>query len=88
MTDRISPSQFHEAEGVEDRRVLGEGACAHFRTGSLEAGARLVEAIGELAALDAHHPDVDVGWTLADAEGNEADVCTWQPQARPSPAAG
>jgi 4a-hydroxytetrahydrobiopterin dehydratase len=21
-------------------------------------------------------------WTLADAEGNEADVCTWQAQAR------
>ncbi len=60
MTDRISPRQFHEAEGVEDWRVLGEGACAYFRTGSFAAGARLVEAISELADLDDHHPDVDL----------------------------
>ena len=31
MTDRLSPTQFHEAEGVEDWRVLGDGACAYFR---------------------------------------------------------
>jgi len=60
MTDRISPRQFHEAEGVEDWRVLGEGACAYFRTGSFEAGERLVHAISELPGLDDHHPDVDV----------------------------
>jgi 4a-hydroxytetrahydrobiopterin dehydratase len=60
MTDQISPRQFHEADGVEDWRVLGEGACAYFRTGSLAAGARLVHAISELAGLDAHHPDVDL----------------------------
>ena len=52
--------QFHEAVGVEDWRVLGEGACTHFRTGSLAAGARLVQAISELAGLDDHHPDVDL----------------------------
>lgn len=60
MTDRISPRQFHEAGGVEDWRVLGEGACAYFHTGSFAPGARLVQAIGELAGLDAHHPDVDL----------------------------
>jgi 4a-hydroxytetrahydrobiopterin dehydratase len=60
MTDQISPRQFHEADGVEDWRVLGEGACAYVRTGSLAAGARLVHAISELAGLDAHHPDVDL----------------------------
>jgi 4a-hydroxytetrahydrobiopterin dehydratase len=60
VSERISPKQFHEAEGVEDWRVLGEGACAYFRTGSFAAGARLVDAISELAGLDAHHPDVDV----------------------------
>ena len=58
--DRISPRQFHESEGVEDWRVLGEGACAFFRTGSFAAGARLVQAISELAGLDDHHPDVDL----------------------------
>src|SRR5438046_4570064 len=60
MTDRITPSQFHAAEGVEDWRVLGEGAHAYFRTGSFAAGARLVEAISSLSGLDAHHPDVDL----------------------------
>jgi 4a-hydroxytetrahydrobiopterin dehydratase len=60
LTDRISPRQFHEAEGVEDWRVLAEGACAFFRTGSFAAGARLIDAISELADLDDHHPDVDL----------------------------
>jgi 4a-hydroxytetrahydrobiopterin dehydratase len=62
MTEEISPKQFHDADGVEDWRVLGEGACAFFRTGSFAAGARLVDAISRLADLDAHHPDVDVRW--------------------------
>ena len=60
MTDRISPRQFHETAGVEDWRVLGEGACIYFRTGSFATGARLVAAIGELAGVDDHHPDVDL----------------------------
>ena len=60
MTDRISPRHLHEARGVEDWRVLGEGACASFRTGSFASGIRLVQAIGELAGLDAQHPDVDL----------------------------
>lgn len=60
MTDWITPRQFHEAEGVEDWRVLAEGACAYFRTGDFATGARLVGAIGALPGLDAHHPDVDV----------------------------
>jgi 4a-hydroxytetrahydrobiopterin dehydratase len=41
-------------------RVVGEGACAYFRTGSFAAGARLVGSISELAGLDDHHPDVDL----------------------------
>ena len=60
MTDHISPKQFHEAEGVEDWRVVGDGANAYFRTGSLAAGARLVQAISELPGVDDLHPDVDV----------------------------
>ncbi|HEV8488719.1 MAG TPA: VOC family protein [Candidatus Limnocylindrales bacterium] len=60
MSERITARQFHEADGVEDWRVIGEGACTYFPTGSFEAGARLVHAISELAGLDAHHPDVDV----------------------------
>src|SRR5439155_1270151 len=53
-------SVLRESEGVEDWRVVGEGACANFRTGSFAAGARLVHAISELANLDDHHPDVDL----------------------------
>src|SRR5436190_4302854 len=60
MSDRITARQFHEAIGVEDWRVVGDGACAYFRTGSFGAGARLVGAIGELAGLEDHHPDLDV----------------------------
>jgi 4a-hydroxytetrahydrobiopterin dehydratase len=60
MTDRISPTQFREAEGVEDWRVLGDGASAYFRTGSFAAGARLVQAISELPGVEDHHPDIDV----------------------------
>ncbi|MDP9250336.1 MAG: 4a-hydroxytetrahydrobiopterin dehydratase [Chloroflexota bacterium] len=60
MSDRISPRHFEEAEGVEDWRVIGEGGCIYFRTGSFAASARLVQAIGELAGLDDHPPAVDV----------------------------
>src|SRR2546425_12713740 len=60
MSDRITARQFHEADGVEDWRVVGEGACTYFRTGSFAAGARLVHAISDLAGLEDHHPDLDV----------------------------
>ena len=59
MTDRISPGQFEAAEGVEDWRVIGDGACAFFRTGSFAASARLVQGIGEAIDADAR-PDVDI----------------------------
>jgi 4a-hydroxytetrahydrobiopterin dehydratase len=60
MTDLISPKQFHESDGVEDWRVLGDGACAYFRTGSFAAGARLALAISDLPGVDDHQPDVDL----------------------------
>ncbi|MBK9740018.1 MAG: 4a-hydroxytetrahydrobiopterin dehydratase [Actinobacteria bacterium] len=60
MRDAISPTQFHAAEGVEDWRVLFDGACAYFRTGSFAVGVELVDAIGRLADAADHHPDVDV----------------------------
>jgi 4a-hydroxytetrahydrobiopterin dehydratase len=60
MSEWISPREFSESEGVGDWRVLGEGACAFFRTGSYAAGARLVAAIGELDGLEDHHPDLDL----------------------------
>jgi 4a-hydroxytetrahydrobiopterin dehydratase len=60
MGEGISPKQFHEADGTEDWRVVGDGACAFFRAASFRDAARLVAAIGELAGLDAHRPDVDL----------------------------
>ncbi|MEV4557765.1 VOC family protein [Kitasatospora sp. NPDC049285] len=47
---RIRPMTFHAAEGTGDWRVLGEGACAYFRTTSFADGVRLVTAIGEAVA--------------------------------------
>src|SRR2546426_171781 len=48
MTDQISPKQFRESEGVEDWRVVGDGANAYFRTGSLAAGAPPPQAVSAL----------------------------------------
>src|SRR5215475_7234778 len=60
MTKEITPRQFHEADGVDDWRVVGDGVCTYFRTGSFAAGLRLVTGIVELADLDDHHPDIDL----------------------------
>jgi 4a-hydroxytetrahydrobiopterin dehydratase len=60
MTERISPQEFLEADGVDDWRVLSGVACAYFGTGSFRAGVALVDAIGELADAANHHPDVDL----------------------------
>jgi 4a-hydroxytetrahydrobiopterin dehydratase len=57
---RITPRQFPDAAGVEDWRVVADGAYAHFRTGSFAAGVALVDAIGRLADAANHHPDVDL----------------------------
>lgn len=60
MTEQISSKQFHQSEGAADWRVVGDGACAYFRTRSLAESARLVHAIGELPHVDDHRPDIDV----------------------------
>lgn len=60
MTDPISAREFHESEGLEDWRVLGEGACIHFRTGSFAESATLVQAIGGIPGVEDHPPAVDV----------------------------
>jgi len=60
MTEHITPKQFRKAEGVQDWRVLSEGACAFFRTGSFAEAGRFVEAIGQLDGLDEQHAAIDV----------------------------
>jgi 4a-hydroxytetrahydrobiopterin dehydratase len=63
MPERITPRQFHEAEGVEDWRILAYGAFAHFHTGSFATGVRLVDIIGKLADAADHHPDLDLRYS-------------------------
>ncbi len=60
MTEPITARQFHATDGLADWRVVGDGACAYFRTGSFSAGARLVQAMAELEGIDDHHTDVDL----------------------------
>jgi 4a-hydroxytetrahydrobiopterin dehydratase len=60
MTAKITPAQFHAADGVEDWRVLGDGVCAYYRTGSFAAATRLVAAINDLAGIEDYHPDIDL----------------------------
>ncbi len=68
MTDRITPTRFHESDGVEDWRVVGEGACAYFRTGSFAAGA------GLQLTVDAHDiPKVKPFWRAVLGYQDRAD---------------
>jgi 4a-hydroxytetrahydrobiopterin dehydratase len=60
MVEQLTAQQFEESDGVGDWRVVGDGACAYFRTGSFAAGVRLVQAIGDLPGVDDHAPDIDL----------------------------
>jgi 4a-hydroxytetrahydrobiopterin dehydratase len=60
MSEHITPKQFRESEGVEDWRVLSEGACAFFRTPSFAEAGRFVQAIGAIEGLDEQHAAIDV----------------------------
>jgi 4a-hydroxytetrahydrobiopterin dehydratase len=60
VSDQIAPRQFEEAEGVEDWRLVGDGAYTFIRSDSFAASARLVQAISELPGIDDHRPDVDL----------------------------
>lgn len=69
---RISARAFHDAEGVEDWRVLFSGAHAFFRVASFAGAARFVAAIADVAEAVGHFPDVDVrpeGVTVRTASG-------------------
>jgi len=69
---RTTARAFHEADGVEDWRVLFSGAQAHYRVRSFAEGARFVAAIAEVAEAVRHFPDVDLrpeGVTVRTASG-------------------
>ena len=59
-SQQISPGEFHAADGAEDWRVLAEGACAFFRTGSFTESARFLDVIAALEGMADHPPDADV----------------------------
>ncbi|GGR26801.1 VOC family protein [Streptomyces roseolus] len=58
-TEHIRPRRFHETPGLQDWRVVGEGACAYFPTESFAAGAAFVGALAG-ALPDGAEPDVDL----------------------------
>jgi 4a-hydroxytetrahydrobiopterin dehydratase len=60
MEDAIPAREFQSAEGVEDWRVVSDGACAWFRTGSFAASAGFVAALAALDVVREHPPAVDV----------------------------
>ena len=69
---RVTARAFHDADGVEDWRVLFSGAHAYFRVRSFPEAARFVAAIAEGAEAVGHFPDVDVrpeGVTVRTASG-------------------
>ncbi len=60
MMERITPRQFGEADGVDDWRVLSEGACVLFRVDSFATASRFVEAVSRLDGLDDQHAAIDL----------------------------
>ena len=57
---RVTARAFHDAEGVQDWRVLFSGAHAFYRIGSFATGAAFVAAVAEVADAVGHFPDVDL----------------------------
>ena len=60
MAELITPKQFHEADGVDDWRVLWAVAFAVFRTRDFATGVKLVDEVGRIAEATGHHPDLNV----------------------------
>jgi 4a-hydroxytetrahydrobiopterin dehydratase len=60
MNEPISATQFHESDGLEDWRVLAEGALSFFRTDTFAESARLMQAISEIPGIDDQPPAIDV----------------------------
>jgi 4a-hydroxytetrahydrobiopterin dehydratase len=58
-SEAITVRQFKDAPGVEDWRVLADGAYAYFRTASFTASARLASALADVIG-GGHQPDVDI----------------------------
>src|SRR5262245_13738975 len=60
MFEPIGGNDFERATGAAGWRVVGDGACTYFATGSLAEGARLAGAIASIPGIDEGPPDIDV----------------------------
>ena len=60
MVVQITPTAFEETDGLQDWRVISEGACIFFRTASFAESASLAQAIAELPGIEDHPPAVDI----------------------------
>ncbi|MHB2027455.1 MAG: 4a-hydroxytetrahydrobiopterin dehydratase [Acidimicrobiales bacterium] len=60
MAEQVGARQFHESTGVDDWRVLNDGAYAYFITGTFAGGVALINEISRLADEMNHHPDIDL----------------------------
>jgi 4a-hydroxytetrahydrobiopterin dehydratase len=58
--DYLSLKEFRESTGMDDWPVLADGATTFFRTDTVAASARLVQAIADLDGVEEHRPDLDV----------------------------
>ncbi len=59
-TDGITPMAFLEAEGLENWRVVSDGATVFFHTSSLAESARMVQGLSEIEGIEGHPPAIDV----------------------------
>ncbi|MEU5875659.1 VOC family protein [Glycomyces sp. NPDC047369] len=60
MDGMLSPKGFQEADASGRWRVLGDGACAFFTTGSMREAAEFAAAVADLPGVGPHRPDLDL----------------------------
>jgi 4a-hydroxytetrahydrobiopterin dehydratase len=60
MTDQVKASAFHATDGLEDWRIVAEGACAFFPTATIAESARFIQAVAALPGIEDHAPAIDL----------------------------
>jgi len=65
--DTITIDQFRATGGVDAWQPDGDGVRVRFHTGDFATGARLFQAIADLAEAANHHPDVEVTYPTVTA---------------------
>jgi len=60
MSADLPIKEFLAAEGVENWRVISDGACAFYATTSFADASRLASAISAIDGIEAHPPSVDI----------------------------